>query len=129
YLADSKPGYLFRVKYDPEVWAQVMDQLGMPALGHRSMPYCIITPSEGRGLPPTLRIEHDVQYLDGLSIDVGKAYQNDVLDFVTYQVSDRTVFTGFVVDFEEQSDACLKDAEAVISTFQSVPASQATPQP
>jgi hypothetical protein len=127
YLADSQPGYAFRVRYDPEIWALVTDQLGQPALGHRNIPYCMITPSAGRGLPPTLRVEHDVIYPGNLSIDVTRAYQNDVLAFATYQVSDSTVFTGFVVDFQEESEACLADALAVISSLRSVPISQATP--
>lgn len=129
YLADSQPGYAFRVRYDPEVWALVTDQLGQPALGHRSIPYCTITPTEGRGMPPALRIEHEVIYPENLSIDVGSAYQDNVLTFVTYQVSDKTILTGFVVDFQEQSEACVADALAVITTLRSVPVSQATPQP
>ncbi len=129
YLADSQPGYAFRVSYDPELWGLVTDPLGQPALGHRSIPYCTITPTEGRGMPPSVRIEHEVIYPADLSIDVGSAYQDNVLTFVTYQVSDRTILTGFVVNFQEQSEACLADALAVLSTLRSVLASQATPRP
>jgi hypothetical protein len=129
YLADSAPGYAFRVLFDPEVWGLVTDQLGQPALGHRTIPYCIITPTQGRGLTPAMRVDHETIYPEELTIDVGRAYQNDALVFVTYQVSDGTVLTGFVVDFQEQSEACLADALAVISTLRSVPLSQATPQP
>lgn len=129
YLADSRPGYAFRIRYDSEKWGLVTDPFGQPALGHRSIPYCTITPTEGRGLPPGLRIEHEVIYPEKLSIDVGRAYQDNVLTFVTYQVSDGTILTGFVVNFQEQSEACLEDALVVITGLQSVPVSQATPQP
>lgn len=129
YLADSQPGFVFRVQYDPEVWGLVTDALGQPALGHRTIPYCIITPTEGRGLPATLRVEHEVIYPEELSIDVGRAYEADLPVFVTYLVSDKTVLTGFMVDFEEQSEACLTDALAVVTTLRSIPTSQATPQP
>jgi len=129
YLADSQPGYAFRVRYDPEVWGLVQDQLGQPALGHRSIPYCIITPTAGRGLPPTLRVEHEIIYPEELTIDVGRAYQDNEPVFVAYLVSDGTTLTGFQVDFEEQSEACLADALAVITTLRSIPLSQATPAP
>ena len=52
YLADSAAGYYFRVRYDPERWALVTDQLGQAVLSHRQIPYCTIIPSSGRGLPP-----------------------------------------------------------------------------
>jgi hypothetical protein len=129
YLADSEPGYYFRVQYDPEKWALVTDQLGQPALSHRTIPYCVITPTAGRGLPPNVRVEHENIYPNDLSIDMGKAYEGDILRFVTYQVSDGTVFTGFEVGFQEQSESCLDDALAVIETLRPVPSSQATPQP
>lgn len=129
YLADSRPGYAFRVSYDPEKWGLVTDQLGQPALGQRSIPYCTITPTEGRGLPPGVRIEHEVIYPEELSIDAGRAYQDNVLTFVTYQVSDGTILTGFVVNFQEESETCLEEALAVITTLRAVPSSQATPQP
>ena len=49
--------------------------------------------------------------------------------FVTYTGGDGIVITGFMVSFEEQADKCLADAEAVITTLHSVPASLATPEP
>jgi hypothetical protein len=127
YLSDSQPGYDFRVRYDPEVWALTTDQFGQPALGHRLIPYCLIIPAAGHGLPPTVRVDHDMLYAGDLTFEVGKAYENGELTFITYQVSDGTIFTGFEVDFQEQSETCNNDAVTVLSTFQSVPASQATP--
>jgi hypothetical protein len=129
YLADSAAGYYFRVRYDPQRWALVIDQLGQAALSHRQIPYCTITPSAGRGLPPGVRVEHEIIYAEGLSIDVGKAFQGDRLVFITYQVSDGTIFTGFEVNFQEDSQACASDALDVIETMRPVPVSQATPQP
>lgn len=129
YLGDSRPGYYFRVRYNPELWALVTDQFGQPALGHRTIEYCMITPVAGRGLPPTVQMEHDVMYAGDLTFDVGKAYENGVLKFATYQASDGTIFTGFQVDFQADSEACINDAVAVLATLRSVPTSQATPQP
>jgi hypothetical protein len=129
YLADSSPGYYFRLRYDPERWALVTDQLGQPALSHRTIPYCLINPSSGRGLPPSVAVEHETLYIEGLSIDAGRAYQAGSLVFATYQVSNGTIFTGFEVNFQEDVEACLQDALVVIETLQAVPASQATPQP
>lgn len=129
YLSDSQPGYDFRVMYDPKLWAQVIDQFGQPALGHRGINYCVISPMSGRGLPMTVRMEHNVVYLKNLTYDVGLGYENGVLTFVTYQGSNGTIVTGFQVDFKNQSEACLKDALTVLSTLQAVPVSEATPQP
>lgn len=129
YLGDSLPGYYFRVRYDPEIWALVTDQFGQPALGHRLLQYCTITPMAGHGLPPNVKVEHEVMYAGDLSFDVGKAYENGILKFATYQASDGRIFTGFEVDFQAESEVCMNDAVTVLSTLRSVPASEATPQP
>jgi hypothetical protein len=122
YLGDSRRGYYFRVRYDPEVWALVTDQFGQPALGHRLIEYCTITPMAGHGLPPTLQVEHDVMYAGDLSFDVGMAYENGVLKFATYQASDGRIFTGFEV-ISRRSEACTMTL-TVLSTLRSVPASE-----
>jgi hypothetical protein len=129
YLGDSQPGYYFRVEYDPELWALTTDQFGMPALAHRKIEYCVLKPTAGRGLPPNVRVEHDVIYIDNLTYDVAMAYVNDALAFITYQGSNGIIFTGFQLDFQGMSEDCRKDALAVLSTLQAVPISQATPQP
>lgn len=129
YLGESTPGYAFRVTYDPELWALTTDQFGFPALGHRTIPGCVISVTSGRGLPGDMTVEHDVLYTGRISFDVGKVYENGVLKFVTYTGGDGTIITGFEVTFEEQVDECLADAVMVFSTLTSVPVSQATPQP
>ena len=129
YLGDSQPGYYFRVKYNPELWALTTDQFGMPALAHRKIEYCMLTPTAGRGLPPNVRVEHNVVYIDGLTYDVAMAYVNEALAFITYQGSNGTIYTGFQLDFQGLSDECRADALVVLSTLQAVPISQATPQP
>src|SRR5215208_5562973 len=74
YLADSTPGYAFRVTYDPDVWALTTDQFGFPALAHRTITNCVISVTSGRGLPATMNVEHDVLYVDSnTSFDVGTA--------------------------------------------------------
>lgn len=129
YLAESTPGYAFRVLYDPEIWALTTDQFGFPALGHRNIPNCVISVTSGRGLPLNLTVEHDVLTLDGLTFDVGNVLENGVLKFATYTGGNGTIITGFQVSFDDQAEACRADAVRVVSTLQSVPASQATPTP
>lgn len=128
YPADSTPGYAFRVTYDPDIWALTTDQFGFAALAHRNIPNCVISVTSGRGLPATMNVEHDVLYVDSnTTFDVGTAYENGVKKFVTYTGGDGTIITAFQVSFEDESDACITDAVAVISTLRSVPDSQATP--
>lgn len=129
YPGDSQPGFAFRVTYDPELWAVTIDQVGFPALGHRNIPYCAISPASGRGLPANMTVEHDILYLDTVYYEVNTAYQDGAKKFVTYIGGDKIVFTGFEVVFDEQADDCLADAQTVLSTLQSVPVSQATPAP
>lgn len=129
YIGESLPGYSFRVIYDPDLWALTTDQFGFPALAHRQIPACIISVTSGRGLPSSMNVEHEFLKAGNITFDVGKVYENGVLKFVTYTGGDGTIITGFGVSFEKLADECLLDAETVISTLRSVPASQATPQP
>jgi len=129
YLGDSQPGYAFRVFYDPEIWALTQDQFGYPALGHRAIPYCVISVTSGRGLPANVSVEQDILYTDTVTFSVGTAFENGVKKFVTYTGGDGKIITAFQVSFEEQADECLTDAQTVLTTLRSVPASQATPTP
>jgi len=129
YLGDSTPGYSFRVTYNPDLWALTADQFGYPALGHRTIEYCVISVTSGRGMPGNVTVEHDVLYTDTVTFDVGMAFENGLLKFVTYTGGDGNVITAFAVSFQEQSETCLADAVTVLSTLRSVPNSQATPQP
>ena len=127
YPGDSTPGYSFRVTYDPDVWALTTDQFGFPALGHRNIPYCVISVTSGRGLPPTITVEHDILNTGNITFDVGTALENGVRKFVTYTGGDGNIITAFEVSFQDESDACLADAVTVLTTLRSVPNSQATP--
>ena len=129
YPGDSTAGYAFRVTYDPDLWAVTTDQFGFPSLAHRKIESCVISVTAGRGLPPNITVEHDVLYTDTVTFDVGIAFENGVRKFVTYTGGDGRIITAFEVSFEDQADACLADAVTVLSTLQSVPVSQATPQP
>lgn len=129
YLGDSLPGYDFRVFYDPELWALTEDQFGYPALGHRAIPFCVISVTSGRGLPTNITVEQNILYTDTVTFSVGTAFENGVRKFVTYTGGDGRVITAFEVSFEEQADECLADAETVLTTLQSIPVSQATPEP
>ena len=127
YLAESTPGYAFRVRYDPDLWALTTDQFGFPALGHRDIPGCVISVTTGRGLPLNMTVEHELLDTGAVTFDVGKVSENGVLKFITYTGGNGIIITAFQVNFEEQADGCLADAVTVISTLTSVPASQATP--
>jgi hypothetical protein len=129
YPGDSTRDYYFRLTYDPEVWAQTTDQFGFPALGHRVLPGCIIAVTSGRGLPPSLTVEHDMLQTGEITFDVGTAYENGVKQFVTFTGGDGRIITAFEVAFLEESDACIAQAVAVLSTLQSVHVSRATPVP
>jgi hypothetical protein len=129
YPGDSQPGFDFRVFYDPELWALTQDQFGYPAVGHRNIPYCVISVTSGRGLPANVSVEQDILYTDTVTLYVGTAFENGVKKFVTYTGGDGKIITGFQVSFEEKVDECLADAVTVLSTLKSVPVSQATPEP
>lgn len=127
YLAESTPGYAFRVRYDPDLWAVTTDQFGFPALGHRTISACVISVTSGRGLPLNMTVEHEVLETGTATFDVGNVFENGVLKFVTYTGGNANIITGFQVSFEEQAEECRADAVRVLSTLSSVPASQATP--
>jgi hypothetical protein len=129
YLGESSPGYVFRVTYNPDLWALTTDQFGFPALAHRNISACVISVTSGRGLPLNMTVEHDILYTEDITFDVGRVYENGVLKFVTYTGGDGRIITGFQVDFQENAEACLGEAVTVLSTLTSVPASQATPTP
>lgn len=127
YLAESTPGYAFRVRYDPELWAVTTDQFGFAALAHRNIPACVISVTSGRGLPLNMTVEHDMLSIEDVTFDVGNVFENGVLKFITFTGGNANIITGFQLDFREQLDECRADAVAVLSTLTSVHASQATP--
>jgi hypothetical protein len=129
YPGDSLPGFSFRVTYDPSVWALTIDQFGFPALGHRTISNCVISVTSGRGLPPNMSVEHEMLQVENITFDVGTAFENGVKKFVTFTGGDGKIITAFEVSFDQESDACIKDAVTVFSTLKSVPVSQATPAP
>jgi hypothetical protein len=122
YPADSDPGLLFRVDYDPDVWAQTQGNFGDIVLGNRNIEYCTITPWEGRGLPPDWKVEHDFRYIGSAGFDVSLISYQGEIKFVTYVGGDRHVLTGFQVTFKDQKEQCLQDAEAVFGTLRSLAA-------
>jgi len=131
YLADSLPGFFFRTKFDPELWGLTQDSYGQPALGHRTIEYCIVAPGGVHGMPPGVQVEHDTRQIGPLYFEINVVLQQGVRQFVTYQAQtlDRTIFTSFQVNFLNGIDACLADAEVVFATLSSVPVSLATPLP
>jgi len=129
YIGDSQPGFFFRVKFDPRVWALTQDSYGAPALGHRTIEYCVLAPANAHGMTPGVQVEHDMRKIGEIYFDVNTALLSGVAQFVNYQGGDGVIYTGFQVNFNEKIDACLADAEAVLATLTSVRQSQATPVP
>lgn len=127
YLAESTPGFAFRVTYDPETWALTTDQFGFAALAHRVISGCVISVTSGRGLPLNMTVEHEMLTMNDVTFDVGNVFENGVLKFITYTGGNANIITGFQLDFEEQLDECRADAVTVLSTLTSIRASQATP--
>lgn len=122
YPADSEPGLLFRVDYDPDQWAQTEDNFGAIVLAHRQIPYCILLPWSGRGLPAGLKVEHEFRVIGGANFDVHTITRDGNLEFVAYVGGDRKIVTGFQLVFDEQKEQCIEDAEAVLATLRSTPA-------
>lgn len=121
YPADSQPGFLFRVDYDPDFWAITKDNFGATVLAHRQIPYCILLPWNGRGLPAGLQVEHEFRAIGGANFDVHIITRDGNLQFAAYVGGDGKIVTGFQVAFEEQKEQCIEDAEAVLATLRSTP--------
>jgi len=119
YLGDSDPGRLFRVDYDPDLWAQTESNFGEIVLANRQIEYCTITPWSGRGLPVDWKVTHEFRYIGSASFDVNIVTYQGVVKFVTYVGGDRRVLTGFQVSFNDQTETCLQHAEAIFGTLRS----------
>ncbi len=122
YPGDSDPGLLFRMDYDPNIWAQTEGNFGDIVLGSRRIDYCTITPWSGRGLPVDWKVEHEFRYIGSAAFDVNTVTYQGELKFVSYVGGDRRVLTGFQVTFNEQKEQCLQDAEAIFGTLRSLSA-------
>jgi hypothetical protein len=122
YPGDSDPGLLFRMDYDPDVWAQTEGNYGDIVLGNRQIEYCTITPWSGRGLPVDWKVEHEFRYIGSAAFDVNTVTFQDAVKFVSYVGGDRHVLTGFQVSFNDQREQCLQDAEAIFGTLRSLSA-------
>jgi len=129
YPGESQPGYFFRVQYDPNVWGLTVDDLGQPALVHRQINFCVISPHSGRGLPLNVVVEHETRRIGGFLFEINTAFSGGKKQFVTYIGGDGIIFTGFLLNFEENSDECISDAEDVLITLTSVAEISATPLP
>ncbi len=127
YLADSQPGYDFRVQYDRDAWALTTDSYGAPALVHRAIRNCIMSPAAGHGLPPNAAVVQDVRKIEAIRYQISTVSVNGVRQSVIYTGGDGRILTGFQVSLDERPDQCVLEAETVLGTLASVPTSQATP--
>jgi hypothetical protein len=89
----------------------------------------VISVTTGRGLPPSLTVEHELLSAGEITYDVSRVSENGALKFVTFAGGDGTIFTAFQVDLQQEAEECFADALTVLSTLTSVRASQATPAP
>ncbi len=128
YLADSLPGLMVRLDYDPEVWAETDGNYGERVLAHRTIPYCVISPWSGRGLPADWKVDHDFRQIGSYYFDVNSVSQDGVLKFVAYVGGDSKVMTGFQVSFVDNPEGCIADAEKLLLSFRPIVATPtATP--
>lgn len=131
YPGDSEPGYLFRVNYDPEQWAQAINAYDDIVLANRSMEYCIISPWTGRGLPVDWKTTHEFRAIGSSSFDVNTVSAQGQVKFITYTGGEGRIVTGFQVSFIENQDACVQEAEAILGTlrsFAAIPTATPTPE-
>jgi hypothetical protein len=126
YPGDSQPNTMFQLTYDPDVWAQTLDQFNVIVLAHRKIEYCTIAPYAGRGVPMNWSVERETRTIGALEFEVSRISDNGVPQFVTYVGGDKIIYTGFQVTFVDQRETCLGAAEAVLSTLRSI---EATPTP
>jgi hypothetical protein len=127
YPADSEPGLVWRLTYDIATWAlSTDDPNGLPVLAHRALPYCDMVPSQGHGLPPDYHVDNGFRTFGLLFYEVATVFQGDAPLFVTYTGGDQRVLTAFQVNFQQDLQTCLADAETVLATLTSL---SATPTP
>jgi hypothetical protein len=119
YPGDSEPGRLFRVDYDPDVWAQTKDNFEQVVLAHRTIAYCTISAWSGRGLPPDAKVEHIFGQVGDVPFDINYVTMQGTVKFVAYVGGDKRLLTGFQVSLTDQKDQCLLDAEAILATLRS----------
>lgn len=119
YAGDSEPGRLFRVNYDPDVWAQTKDNFEQVVLAHRIIEYCTLSSWSGRGLPSDAKVEHIFGQVGDIPFDINYVTMQNVMKFVTYVGGDKRLMTGFQVSFQDQRDECLLDAEAILASLRS----------
>lgn len=125
---ESQPGMYFMVIYDDTLWEYRPEtEMGLPGLVHRLIPGCVLFPTVGRGLSPEWTVEHTFRTIGERNFEVALAYRNGQPQFASYYGGDGIIFTGFQVSFTEQMEACLQDAELVLSTLTSTPAPTETP--
>ncbi len=127
YPADSDPNYYFRLSFDPAAWALTVDNFGMPALAHRAVTNCLLSPTVGRGLPPNAVAQHEVRQINAISYQVTTVDVNGIRQSVTYAGGDGRIYTAFQLSLPDVPDQCVQDAETVLGTLTSVPISEATP--
>lgn len=119
YAGDSEPGRLFRVNYDPDVWAQTKDNFEQVVLANRKIEYCTISSWSGRGLPADAKVEHIFGQVGDIPFDINYVTMAGTMKFATYVGGDKRLLTGFQVSFKDQKDQCLLDAEAILASLRS----------
>jgi len=129
YAVESKPGYFFRVDFDPSLWALTDDETGSQALIHRQIPYCKIVPTSGRGTPRGLTVDDQFRDIGQIRYEVVTVSQDSVVQFVNYFGSDGVILTGFQVSAQDQQQECIREAETILATLSSVVALPATRTP
>lgn len=111
----SWPYFPLKLEFDPVLWEWKIENR-YTVLAHRQMPHCKISQTSGRGLTPDWSVEHSRKILGKEVYDVSVAIYKSQPKFVTY-CNTWGFYNCLQVDFQEQAEICIKDAESVISTY------------
>jgi hypothetical protein len=111
----SFPYFPLKLEFDPVLWDWKIDN-GYTVLAHRQIPHCKISQTVGRGLTPDWSVEHSRKILGKEEYDVSVAIYKGQPKFVSY-CNTWGFYNCLRVDFQEQAEICINDAELVISTY------------
>ena len=111
----SWPYFPLKLEFDPVLWEWKIENRYI-VLAHRQMPHCKISQTSGRGSTPDWSVEHTRKILGKEVYAVSLAIYKGQPKFVTY-CNTWGFYNCFQVDFQEQMETCIKDAELVISTY------------
>jgi photosystem II stability/assembly factor-like uncharacterized protein len=123
YTNDTQPPALVSMRYDPAIWTLTTvypTALMGYGLTHRSIFNCSLEPSVERGVEG-YDVEHLITSLGATTFEVAKVSQGGSLVFSNYCTGEATDYTCYQMNPGADPEACTRDAEAVLSSFELIP--------